>query len=126
MNDVWGIVISIIGLAVTILGGVAKFLWTRIGEVQAAQTTINTNVREEIAKIAGELRQSMQTQASDHRLAQGNIWTELRRQADKSSEQHAHAAENMGKLPTREEMMASLAAMEGRIMVSLRKEVPQR
>lgn len=115
MTDVVGTVISALVLVVTIIGGLLKVLWGRLDRVDSDQTI-----------LAGEMRQAMQAQASNHRVEQTNLWQELRRIADKNNEQHTHAAEVMGKLPNRDEMTASLAAMEARIMTSLRKEVGNR
>lgn len=133
MTDGVGTILGILGIAVTVLGGFVKFLYGKIVEVETAQQRINTELRDKVTGTGGELRQSMQTQASDHRLAQNNLWTELRRVVDKFSEQHTHILESVSKLPTREEvsklnetLSAGQLAMEMRVMASLRKEVGNR
>lgn len=121
-----GLLLGCLGLAVTIIGGFVKFLYGR-----TAQTD------EKITALGGELRQAMQTQASDHRLAQANLWTELRRMADTyhmtqttmadaMTKNQVAIVEAMGKLPTREEMERATRALEQRIMETLRKEVGNR
>lgn len=133
MSDTTDKIIGGMGLAFSLLSGGWFVLWNRIRQVESAQSGINVEVREEMQKLGGELRQSMQTQASDHRLEQNNLRGEFRRFVDKNSEHQVHAAEAIGKLSTRDDMekmrdtmSANMIAMEGRIMISLRKEVPNR
>lgn len=115
MGDVITATIAILGLAVTVLGGMMKFMFSKIAEVEKAQTEINS-----------ELRQDMQTQASDHRNSQRDLWQELRTMAKADGDQHAHMLERMSVLPTRDEMKNDLAAMENRLLSTLRKEIPHR
>lgn len=115
MNDVVAAIIGVLGLAVTILMGLVKFLYGRIKDVEASQIAINS-----------ELRQEMQIQASGHRDAQRDLWTELRSMAKTDNEQHAHMLERISTLATREELKSDLASMESRISTMLRKEVTHR
>lgn len=135
--NVLGVLFAGLTLAVTIVGGFVKFLHGRI-----------VGVEEKADALAGELRQAMQTQASDHRLEQSSqanahrnvqdeLWKELRRIADLGHIAHTAMAEAMtknqitlveamGKLATREETERAQHAMETRIMDTLRKEVGNR
>ena len=115
MNDAISAILGFLALVVTILGGVVKFLYGRISEVQAA-----------LAKLDGDLREDMQTQASDHRNAQRDLWQELRTMSKADSEQHAHMLERISELATRDDVRSDLAAMENRLLNTLRKEVPNR
>ena len=126
MHDLLTIVLGILALSVTVMGGFVKFLYGRISEVEKAQLQINGEIRDEMQRFIGELRQAMNIQASDHRLAQHNLWTELRRIADKNSEEHTRATEKIGQLATRDEMTKALEATENRLMIALRKDVSQR
>lgn len=126
MRDVILVILGILGLAVTVISGFVKFLYSRIGDVEKAQTTINSDLRDEMRNFVGELRQSMAVQVSDHRLAQNNLWTEMRRIADRNSDEHTRVAEKIGQLATRDEVLKAVEASEARLMVALRKEIPQR
>lgn len=115
MNDVLATILGVMGLIITVLGGLVKFLYSRINQVEAAHVALN-----------GALRQEMQTQASSHHNAQRELWQELRSMAKTDNDQHAHMLERMSELPTRDEMKSDLSAMETRLMNVLRKEVQQR
>lgn len=115
MSDVITATLMILGLVVTVLGGMMKFMFSRIVEIKTAQMEINS-----------DLRQDMQNQDSDHRKSQRDLWQELRTMAKADGDQHAHMLERLGNLATRDEVKADLAAMELRITNMLRKEVQQR
>lgn len=148
MTDVWGTIIAATALGVTVLTGFMKFLWNRIDQVDAShsahitqlentQREVTEGIRHELQRIcdefraamsaqSGELRQAMQTQASDHRLVQTNLWEELRRHSDRANEYNSRLIEAISKLATREEMNKSVELAEGRLISIMKKEVSER
>lgn len=115
MNDVVGVVLTVLGLSVAIMSGFLKFLTGRMSEIETKHEDVE-----------GSLRQEMQKYASEHNLAQRELWQELRQATRDNNLQHSAMAASIAALVKRDELDRGLAAMEERLTAMLRKDVASR
>ena len=98
------VILAILGVAVTVLGGMFMFLWSGI------------------VKLRDDMSVSIDARAAEHRQGQQQLWSELRLADARANEYRARVEGRLGELPTRtemkqarDEMREDLKAMEDRI-----------
>ena len=98
------VILAILGVAVTVLGGMFMFLWSGV------------------VKLRDDMSASIDARAAEHRQGQQQLWSELRLADVRASEYRARVEGRLGELPTRtemkqarDEMREDLKAMENRI-----------
>ena len=98
------VILAILGVAVTVLGGMFMFLWSGV------------------VKLRDDMSASIDARAAEHRQGQQQLWSELRLADVRASEYRARVEGRLGELPTRtemkqarDEMREDLKAMEDRI-----------
>ena len=108
-SDIHSIILGVLTIAVTVLGGVFRYM---LGEIRK----VRDDMKEEIRLVNAQLNEK----AGEHRQGQQQLWIELRQFEQRSADYRTAMQEKMSALPTREEMRQDLLAMEGRIQAMIR------
>lgn len=99
-----GLVLWLFGAAISIVMAVMGYAHKRIGDV-----------RREAMQAIAEVRQDVKDRDAGSRLDRNNLWVELRRAQQESTEIHRDILEKMAGVPDRKELREDLAASEARI-----------
>jgi hypothetical protein len=109
------VIMGLLALAITVLGGILKFTNGRISDLE------KTYIAER-----GSFRSEMQTLISAQNLTIREIAGDVRQLTRDSNDQHDKMAERLSHMATRDDVRQDIAASEARIMVMLRKPVGDR